>query len=58
MRLAVDRKLEAQADLVTSLSRQPVYLGDFPGDQSFPANLKPARGLIGTMEVLYLGEAR
>jgi len=35
-------------------SGEPIYVGDFPGDNHWPANLTPRRGLTGTVQVIGL----
>jgi hypothetical protein len=33
-------------------SGDPIYVGDFPGDNNWPASLNPHRGITGTVKVL------
>ena len=38
--------------LPTGASGQSIYVGDFPGDDSWPASLNPHRGMVGTVKLL------
>ncbi|MBU0607178.1 MAG: hypothetical protein KKI08_04790, partial [Armatimonadetes bacterium] len=38
--------------LPVPLSGQPIYVGDFPGDNNWPATLNPHRGMTGTVGII------
>ena len=38
--------------LPVPLSGEPIYVGDFPGDNNWPATLTPNRGITGTVKVI------
>ncbi len=42
----------ATLPLTAPASGQPIYVGDFPGDNTWPVSLNPHRGLTGTVTLL------
>lgn len=57
-RFSVDGKEDAALSMVTPLSGQPVFVGDFKGDEAWGAKYNIHQGLLGSVKVLYLGEPR
>jgi hypothetical protein len=56
-RLVVEGAEEAVVDLGTPLSGEPVWVGDYPGDDHFGPRFNIHPGMVGAVTVLYLGSA-
>jgi tetratricopeptide (TPR) repeat protein len=57
IRLWADGRLEAETKLATDLSGDPVYVGDFKGDESWGSGFNISQGLVGNITVVYFGAA-
>lgn len=53
--LSVDGNQEASVELATPLSGEPVYIGDFPGDEHWGKKYNIHQAAIGDVTVLYFG---
>ncbi len=53
--LKINGTREAELDLPTRLSGQPIYLGDFPGDASWGPKYNIHQSIIGTVTLDYFG---
>jgi hypothetical protein len=57
IRLWADGRLEAETNLATDLSGEPVYVGDFKGDEHWGSGFNISQGLQGNITVVYFGPA-
>lgn len=57
IRLWADGRLEAETKLATELSGDPVYVGDFKGDEGWGSGFNISQGLVGNITVVYFGPA-
>jgi hypothetical protein len=53
--LWVDNKLVSRLRLATPLSGEPVYLGDFPGDDGLAPRYNAHTAMVGSVSLFYFG---
>lgn len=58
LQLHLAGRLDAQLSLAVPLSGQPVFVGDFKGDENWGASYNIHQSMIGTVKVNYFGPPR
>lgn len=56
--LWINEKLDARLQLAATLSQEPIYVGDFPGDDGWSENYRIHPAMIGTFILRFLGDRK